>query len=230
MRKIVLVALLYFVITFYGCENGPTIPKNSVAIAENTSGSCSGIETVTHEGKTYNTVQIGSQCWLKENLDAGTMIVRTSIADVQTDNNKIEKFCFDNDTKNCDTYGGLYQWDEAMQYVTTEASQGICPTFWRIPTKSDFDVLINSVGGSANALKFFGQGSGTNTSGFSALLAGHRDHNDGLSHALGNDTIFWGSTERGSGGVSIDLYANSNSIITSIYHKEHGFSIRCIKQ
>ncbi len=193
------------------------------------SSSCSGVDTEIHAGKTYNTVQIGNQCWLKENLDVGTMIVRNSTNDLQTNNNIIEKFCFDNDEKNCDTYGGLYQWDEAMQYVTTEGSQGLCPVGWHIPTKSDFEAFINSVGGSGNALKALGQGSCTNTSGFSALLAGHRDHNDGLSHALGDDTIFWGSSESSSEGNSIDLYARSNGIITNTYHKEHGFSIRCIK-
>ncbi len=195
----------------------------------NGTNACDGDSTVTHAEKTYNTVQIGEQCWLKENLNIGTMIARNSINDNQTDNNTIEKFCFDNDEKNCDANGGLYQWNEAMQYITTEGSQGLCPAGWHVPTQSDFDILINTVGGSGNALKALGQGAGTNTSGFTALLAGHRDHNDGLSHAQGDDTIFWGSSESNGEGNSIDLYKNSNSIFSSNYHKEHGFSIRCVK-
>jgi uncharacterized protein (TIGR02145 family) len=33
----------------------------------------------------------------------------------------------------CDIYGGLYQWDEMMQYVTAEKTKGICPTGWHLP-------------------------------------------------------------------------------------------------
>ena len=88
---------------------------------------CPGIPTVTYAGKTYNTVQIGSQCWLKENLDVGTMINSTSSGYQQTNNSIIEKYCYDNNPANCETYGGLYEWPEAMQYSTTPGTKGICP-------------------------------------------------------------------------------------------------------
>jgi hypothetical protein len=68
--------------------------------------------TVTYAGKTYNTVQIGKQCWLKENLDVGTRI-NGSVN--QTDNGTIEKYCYNDDPANCTTYGGLYTWNESMQ-------------------------------------------------------------------------------------------------------------------
>jgi len=77
---------------------------------------CPGIPTVTYQGQVYNTVLIGSQCWLKENLNVGTMI---NGSQNQTNNSTIEKYCYDNDPANCDEYGGLYQWDEMMQYTTT---------------------------------------------------------------------------------------------------------------
>jgi len=64
---------------------------------------------VSYEGITYNTVQIGSQCWLKENLVVGTMI--DSLQN-QTSNSVIEKYCYNNDSTNCNTYGGLYQWGD----------------------------------------------------------------------------------------------------------------------
>jgi uncharacterized protein (TIGR02145 family) len=112
---------------------------------------------------------------LKENLDVGAMIIVNSN---QTNNAVIEKYCYDNMSENCDTYGGLYQWDEAMQYTTVEVAKGICPTGWHIPTWNDMATLSATVGGDGNALKAIGQGSGdgvgTNTSGFSALLVGFR--------------------------------------------------------
>src|ERR1035437_2147476 len=136
---------------------------------------CPGVQTVDYGGKTYNTVQIGSQCWLKENLDVGTMINSATAADSMRNNGIIEKYCFNDDPNNCTTYGGLYQWNEAMQYVTTPGSKGICPTGWHIPTSAEDSTLITTVSNDGNALKAVGQDStSTNTSGFSALLAGYR--------------------------------------------------------
>ena len=146
-----------------------------------------GTNTITYAGQTYNTVLIGSQCWLKENLNIGTRIDGSSN---QTDNNTIEKYCYSDLDANCTTYGGLYQWAEAVQYKngatnTTSLSsafsgnvQGICPNGWHIPTKAEFQILATTVSNDGNALKAIGQGTGsgagTNTSGFSALLAGCR--------------------------------------------------------
>lgn len=99
---------------------------------------CPGTPTVTYEGKTYNTVQIGTQCWLKENLDVGAMI-NGSIN--QTDNGIIEKYCYDNDPANCEIYGGLYHWDEIMEYNIQEGAKGICPNGWHIPTDDEWKIL-----------------------------------------------------------------------------------------
>jgi uncharacterized protein (TIGR02145 family) len=144
---------------------------------------CPGIPTVDYAGKTYNTVAIGDQCWLKENLDVGNMI--DSLQN-QSDNSTIEKYCYRNNPANCTTYGGLYQWAEAVQYKngatnTTSPSpaftgniQGICPTGWHIPTYAEFQTLATTVNNDGNTLKAIGQdGTSTNTSGFSALFAGY---------------------------------------------------------
>ena len=88
---------------------------------------CGCVAPVTFEGYTYPTVQIGIQCWFRENLKAGTMINVNTGGHLQTDNGIIEKYCYDNNPANCDTYGGLYEWNEAMQYVTEDGAQGVCP-------------------------------------------------------------------------------------------------------
>lgn len=191
---------------------------------------CPGTPTVTYEGKTYYTVQIGDQCWLRKNLDVGTTIGGSQNA---TDNGVIEKYCYDNDPANCFTHGGLYQWDEAMQYTTTEGVQGICPAGWHIPTLAEIEALSATVGGDGNALKEIGQGidggAGTNTSGFSALLAGIR-HYDGYFISLGYDTYFWSSTEYYASYPSIlGLYYDDSDIYPYHHYKEYGFSVRCIK-
>ena len=189
-----------------------------------------GTSTISYLGKTYNIVQIGSQCWLKENLDVGTMIFGNQSA---LNNGSIEKYCYNDDSANCTTYGGLYQWNEAMQYVTTEKAKGICPSGWHIPTQAEFQTLATAVSNDGNALKGVGQGigvgAGTNSSGFSALLAGFRYDNGGFNY-LGSDTFFWSSTEYGAANAfSMILNAYNSSITFDYYYKDFGFSVRCIK-
>jgi len=192
---------------------------------------CPGLPIVTYAGKVYNTVQIGSQCWLKENLDVGTIIQGS---DTSKDNGTIEKYCYNNEPTNCNTYGGLYQWNEAMQYTTAEGAQGICPSGWHIPTYAEFQTLYTAVSGDGNALKAIGQGTGdgagTNTSGFSALLAGYRDIN-GYFFDLSYLAYFWSSTEHNSTSAdNMYLYYYGSNIYLSYYDvKELGFSVRCVK-
>jgi uncharacterized protein (TIGR02145 family) len=103
---------------------------------------CPGTPTVTYEGQVYNTIQIFSQCWLKENLNVGTMIPGTQD---QTNNNIIEKYCYNNEPDSCSKYGGLYQWDEMMQYTTRLGAQGICPSGWHLPMDEEWKVLDGAV-------------------------------------------------------------------------------------
>ena len=58
---------------------------------------------VNHGGKTYNTVQVGDQCWFKENLNIGSKIEGTV---AQTNNDIVEKYCQDDNECNCNIYGG----------------------------------------------------------------------------------------------------------------------------
>lgn len=191
---------------------------------------CPGLPTVEYEGKTYNTVLIGTQCWLKENLDIGT---RINGSNTQTNNGTIEKYCYNDLDSNCNTYGGLYQWNEAMQYSTTTGARGICPTGWHIPTIAELETLASAVGSNGNALKAVGQGSGsgagTNTSGFSALLAGFRD-NDGHFFDLGYYAYFWSSTEGYAAYArSLILSYYGSYIFFDYFNKYGGFSVRCVQ-
>lgn len=196
---------------------------------------CPGIPTVTYEGKTYNTVLIGAQCWLKENLDLGTMILGES--DV-TENGIIEKYCYDDDINNCAIYGGLYQWYEAMKYSSVEGSQGICPNDWHIPTITELETLGATVNDSANALKAIGQGgtvagtdgTGTNTSGFSLLLSGARFIPNNNFSELSVGSFLWSSTEKdGSHSKNILISYGNNGIGFTYSGNSYGYSIRCLK-
>jgi uncharacterized protein (TIGR02145 family) len=229
---------------------------------------CPGLEVgvtwpVDSPNQTYTTIQIGTQCWLKENLNVGTMINSinggTNSDGNQTNNPEIEKYCYYNnkdipdhpeiDKDYCAIYGGLYQWAEAVQYqdgATNTTSpdpafsgnvQGICPTGWHIPTVTEFQTLVTTISNDGNALKAIGQGSGsgagTNTSGFSALLAGYRQSYDGGGGSFFSKTesasILTINDPNVTSVSNLYLYFSDNSINFDVTSKTFGFSVRCVK-
>jgi uncharacterized protein (TIGR02145 family) len=191
-----------------------------------------GETPINHGYKWYHTVQIGTQCWFKENLDIGTMV--PTIPNGQQNNGVIEKFCYGDNETNCQLYGGWYQWNEAMEYDTTEGARGICPPGWHIPTLADFQTLKATVNDDGNALKAVGQGSGagagTNTSGFSGLLAGRCQIGP---IGLGTNAFIWLSTYMDpleQTGYALELFDNNNNIF--LYYGAYwnfGYSVRCLK-
>jgi uncharacterized protein (TIGR02145 family) len=103
---------------------------------------CIDAATVDYGGQVYNTIQIYSQCWFKENLNVGIQLMAPAL---QTDNNEIEKYCMLNQAVECENYGGVYMWEELMQYTTDENTQGICPEGWHIPSDNDWKLLEGAV-------------------------------------------------------------------------------------
>ena len=198
---------------------------------------CPGIPTVTYSGQTYNTVQIDSQCWFRENLNVGT---RINGSQEQTDNGIIEKYCFNDDENNCTTYGGLYQWDEAMQYSTTEGVKGICPTGWHLPTDAEWTTLTTYLGGediAGGKLKEAGTThwnlpnlGATNETGFTALPGGYRSNN-GLFTYIGSYGIWWSSSETNIYSAwPRDMYSNYSNVTRSYADKNLGFAVRCLRE
>jgi uncharacterized protein (TIGR02145 family) len=99
---------------------------------------CPGMPTLEYGGQVYNTIQICSQCWLKENLNIGEMI---NAPDPQTNNDTIEKYCMGNMNYYCVNWGGLYFWGEVMNYNFSTGGRGICPEGWHIPCELDWQIL-----------------------------------------------------------------------------------------
>jgi uncharacterized protein (TIGR02145 family) len=184
--------------------NGPSWQQISGPGGLNMNYPCPGMPTVSYGGQTYNTVQIGTQCWFKENLNVGTMV--PSIIGDQTNNGLFEKYCYADDLNNCNIYGGIYQWAELVNYKNGASLysdltiplngnvQGICPIGWHIPSDAEWCILsqfldpivncslIYSWSGNNGGLKSSSnlwlqpnQGA-TNSSGFSAEPGGYRGH------------------------------------------------------
>lgn len=105
---------------------------------------CPEAPSVSYGGHEYATIQIGTQCWLQEDLKIGEQIQ----GDAHPANNgNIEKFCLFNDPLNCELFGGLYEWDELMAYENEENAQGICPEGWHIPSLDEWQTLKDFVSG-----------------------------------------------------------------------------------
>jgi uncharacterized protein (TIGR02145 family) len=148
---------------------------------------CGNMLTDIRDGKTYQTVQIGTQCWMASNLNYGTILVSTQD---QRDNCLFEKYCYNDNPANCTTLGALYQWDEMMQYDNTPADQGFCPPGWHIPSENDWNTLFANYINNAfagNPLKYSGY------FGFNALLSGENYFNKSWNYQ-GFATFFWSST------------------------------------
>jgi uncharacterized protein (TIGR02145 family) len=183
----------------------------------------------------YTTVQIGNQCWMAENLNIGEMI---NGSEEMTDNGIIEKYCYDNNTANCVEYGGLYQWDEMMEYYTTTGVQGICPSDWHLPTDGEWEIVAVYLGGlqiAGGKMKEIGtthwnppNTAATNESGFTGLPGGY---NYGESYSyMGYSGSWWSSTESTSNSAykSLMFYRHGN-LVPSTTGKIYGFSVRCIR-
>jgi len=189
------------------------------------------------DGQVYNTVQIGEQCWMAENLNIGTMI---NSSNDPTNNGEIEKYCYDDDPGNCDEYGGLYQWDEMMEYSIIQCSPGICPIGWYIPRIENMATLSDFLGGediAGGKMKETGtvhwnqpNTRATNSSGFTGLPGGHIISAEYFY--LGFSLRFWSSSETNSlyalyGTLS---YYNSYFYYQAGFEKTHGYSVRCIRE
>jgi len=185
--------------------------------------SCGNPLTDVRDNKVYQTVQIGSQCWLATNLNYGAILASSQD---QRDNCLAEKYCYNDNPVNCTNHGGLYQWDELMQFDETPADQGFCPPGWHIPTENEWDILftnyINS-GFAGSPLKYSGY------SGFNALLSGARHINKGWDFQ-GFATFFWSSTSRGSTKAWAHGMNDADPSVSSYpSSRVNAFSVRCLK-
>ena len=177
---------------------------------------------------------------MAENLNVGEFIRGRKN---QEDDSKIERYCYDNDTTNCNMYGGLYQWAEMMQLPSrcnTESCadlikpnhQGVCPDGWRLLTYNDFYIVVNADGnthgveGGRSAYRF----GGYNSTGYSLIGAGYLwDH---VSSNVG-ETTYWYYPAESSDDGDLFVYASAQSRLSTgnpkyEVYKTHGFSVRCV--
>ncbi|NTW31018.1 MAG: hypothetical protein HGB12_00010 [Bacteroidetes bacterium] len=238
---------------------GPSNNSNTITYNTSSCFACGDIFTDSRDSKTYNTVLIGTQCWMAKNLNYSTSGSYINSSSEQTNNGSVEKYCFGNNEANCTTYGGLYQWAEVMGYkdncsntVSLQPAipvQGICPTGWHVPTDAEWTSLTTYLGTnfgySLNIAKSMAATSGwnanstsgnvgnnqaiNNSSGFNALPAGYRD----ISSTFGDGGIgsYWRTATEGDATHSWHRSISSDYAVVTRFDdiKTYGFSVRCIK-
>jgi uncharacterized protein (TIGR02145 family) len=238
-----------------GDHQGPIITNLKVTVAEATGDefTCGSAFTDARDGIEYNTVQIGSQCWMKENL-------RTMKDPDGSDLDENDFRYPDFDLDNLQTYGLLYSWNAMMnggQSSTANPSgvQGICPEGWHVPSLAEWNKLIDTTNAlypncAAKALAEnltvddtylwmsssdlctpgYDQ-SNNNATGFSARPAGF--YGSEMQFNNFHETAeFWSATQDESDDYSayyIEIYYSSTDAHGIPFSKNHYRSVRCVR-
>ena len=190
-----------------------------------------------YDGNEYQTVFIGKQLWMAENLKTTTYDDGTPIPNV-TGNTEWSylttgAYCwYNNEASYKDAYGALYNW-----YTVNTGK--LCPTDWHVPTDSEWTTLTEYLGGMSVAggkLKEVGtthwdnpNTGATNESGFTALPGGYRLGYKSFKN-IGNNGCWWSSTEHSTSNAYY-WYLYEYSVLIYRYNepKEFGFSVRFVR-
>ncbi|MFN8207393.1 MAG: FISUMP domain-containing protein [Bacteroidales bacterium] len=191
------------------------------------------------DGNTYDTVHIGTQIWIKQNLKVTHYSNGDHIPNVT--NNTIwpsltsgARCYYSNDSAIMSPeYGALYNW-----FAVNDTGR-ICPSGWHVATDQDFEILENFLGGWENAgkkLKEAGfthwstdNSEATNESNFTALPGGYRNVPVAYLNK-GHYAHFWSSTYASESGAWYRwLPSETNEVLRYAGGKVLGMSVRCVK-
>lgn len=176
------------------------------------------------DGNTYQAKKIGTKYWMTENFKAQKTQTGQSLQGVYT---------YDNNINNVAAYGRLYTWNAAVEAT---------PAGWHLPTKEEWDELINAQGGAGIAggkLKETGTSrwnnpntGATNSSGLTAVGSGFRG-GDGIYYTIGDHGSYWGTANNDKDPFCIYIYYNSVNVVSEVspLDKTSGiaFAVRYVK-
>lgn len=196
--------------------------------------------TVTDvDGNVYQTVQIGSQVWMAENLKVIHYRNGDAIPNITNGSSwssiTTGAYCnYDNNDTHVAIYGRLYN------YYAVKDSRNIAPAGWHVPSDNEWQTLIDHLGGYSVAggkMKETGTDhwtspntDATNESGFTALPGGLRGDVDGDYIKMGLYACFYSSTEyRSLEAISRKLTWYFPTAVSWHYGRRVGLSVRCVK-
>ena len=207
---------------------------------------CAGTPTVKDiDGNSYNTVQIGTQCWTKENLRVskyrdGSIIPLdesggtsgNSSAQIWSIRSMGARTVFGHNPANLALLGYLYNW-----YAISDP-KGLCPSAWHVPSDAEWTTLTTFLGGESFAgskMKSISTTywnlsnvAPTNESGFSTLPGGYRV-NDGSFNNINLNAFFWSATELDKNDAWHRYLNYNNNVFVNYFNKSFGASVRCLR-
>jgi uncharacterized protein (TIGR02145 family) len=244
----------YYARSYAKNSNGVVVYGNEVNFTTSLASPgvrCPGVPTVSDiDGNVYNTVLIGSQCWIQSNLKTSRYrngdSIQTGLSAQDWGGATTGAYAiYDNNMSIVNSYGYLYNWYTALD------SRGVCPINWHVPTDKEWNDLVlyldpfTDTAGNWTAvqstiaggfLKSTGLWASPNTgasnsSGFSSIPAGHRAHNGTYYASLGERNHLWSSSMSPNGNPWLRaMWYDNNGIYRANYdHPSSGISIRCIK-
>ena len=185
------------------------------------------------DGHVYQTVRIGNQVWMAENLKSTHY----------NDGSPINSLVYNNDEANAATYGRLYKPEAFMRGAAGSGAnpsgiQGAAPQGWHIPSPAEWQQLITALGGPAIAggkMKESGTAhwlspntGATNESLFAALPSGmHRA--DLVFQWLGTRCVFASSQHNANDQTIVTLWHDRTEATSEGYHPDDAVSVRCVK-
>lgn len=203
------------------------------------------------DGNEYTTVAIGSQIWFQQDLKTSRFKNGIEISNITNANDWIladqPAFCtYNNEENSNENSGFLYNW------YAVSSPNGLCPTGYHVATDEDWQLLEFTLGmepDELNEIDFRGQGAqigdklkyefewvesgitNLNSTQFNAMPGGGRSGFDGIFGAKFTTGFWWTSTENPNNFEPIyrELFYNNSGINRNTYSKEHGFSVRCVK-
>jgi uncharacterized protein (TIGR02145 family) len=194
----------------------------------------------SRDNERYNTIKIGTQVWMKENLKTtkyrnGDLIGTTTPAtkDISGETSPKYQWAYGGNENNVATYGRLYTW-----YAVTD-KRNICPTGWHVPTDEELTTLITYLGGAGIAggkLKESGTShfpspntGATNETGYTALPSGSRSSSSSFGD-IGDYGYWWSSTEYSTASAYYrGVYYGYSNVGRNYSFKRSGFSVRCLR-
>lgn len=187
------------------------------------------------DGNTYKTVTIGKQIWMAENLNVEHYRNGDPIPQVQDkeewDNCTTGAWCYyDNNSGNGAIYGKIYN------YYAVADPRGLAPEGWHVPSDAEWNQLMEFLGTAEVAGEKMKTtsgwdegGNGNNSSGFTAIPSGYRNH-EGYYGNMGRNAVFWSTTEFNSTNVWFrNVIGSIPDVYRHNYAKNFGLSVRCIK-
>jgi len=172
-------------------------------------------ELKDYDGNIYKIVRIGEQVWMAENLKSTHDAYGAEIG----------RICYQRLQANCDTFGGLYSWNELKVRRGVDKCQGICPTGYHIPTDADWSELIEALGG-ADSAAFVAR----LHTGFNMQYGGNFHSRLENFNYKDKNAYFWTATSFSHTAAWIWMIGRRNlNANRSTVPKVYCLSVRCIK-